>query len=134
MLFRSVGGIWAYNDSQNVIFVLTISIVAGVIGSLMLYYIGKFGGEKLLNRYLKKFPSQTKVIDKYTIKLNKYGNQTIFISKLIPCVRTIIGIPAGVINMKLKDYLIYSTLGITVWNGAFILTGYFFSETVLKYL
>lgn len=127
-----VSGIWAHNSGENVIVVLAISIVAGVIGSLGLYYVGKFGGERLLEGYLKKFPSQRKGTEHCFAKLNKHGNVMVLISKLIPGIRTLVGIPAGVIDMDIKDYIVYSAMGIFMWNTVLILVGYFFSDAVLQ--
>lgn len=63
--------------------------------------------------------------------LREKGGVGIFVSKLIPMVRTLISIPAGVIRMDLTRYIVSSTLGITVWNLIFVGGGYFFGETLL---
>lgn len=123
-----VSGIWVATSANNFLFAFTISIVAGLVGSLFLFFVGKKGGDVVLGKYLKKFPSHKPVIDKYTNKFKKNENKTLFISKLIPSVRTIIGIPAGMVNMKLSNYIIYSSMGIAIWNGVFMFAGYFLGE------
>ena len=66
--------------------------------------------------------------------LRSKGNLGVFISKLIPMVRTLISIPAGVIRLNFLEYSIYSALGILIWNGAFMSAGYIFGDIVLKNL
>ena len=58
----------------------------------------------------------------------------IFISKLIPMIRTLVSIPAGISKMNLVQYTVSSTLGIFVWNLFFVGAGYYLGDAVLKLL
>ncbi len=127
-----LGGIWAQNSGSSVILVLLFSVVGGLLGSLLLYAVGYTGGAALLEKFLKKFPKQRPKVDKYTAKLRKNANRTLFVAKMLPAVRTLISVPAGIIRMNVRDYVLYSTLGIFGWNGAFIFAGYFFAEPILQ--
>ena len=62
------------------------------------------------------------------------GSVGIFISKLIPMIRTLISIPAGVAKMNLAKYTVSSALGIFVWNLFFVGAGYFLGDAVISYL
>lgn len=53
---------------------------------------------------------------------------------LIPMLRTMISVPAGVLKLNFIQYSIYSTLGIILWNSSLILSGYFFGDAVFKIL
>lgn len=66
--------------------------------------------------------------------LRDKGGVGIFVSKLVPMVRTLISIPAGMIRMDFRSYVISSTLGIAVWNLCFVGVGYLFGDTVLTWL
>ena len=63
--------------------------------------------------------------------LQQKGSVGIFVSKLIPMVRTLISIPAGIIRMDFMKYCISSTLGIFVWNLIFVGAGYLFGDKLL---
>ena len=58
----------------------------------------------------------------------------IFVSKLIPMVRTLVSIPAGVSRMNLLKYAVSSALGISIWNLFFVGAGYLLGESVFAYL
>ncbi|SCJ93396.1 SNARE associated Golgi protein [uncultured Clostridium sp.] len=129
-----VAGIWVANSNHSFITALIISVLAGLIGSCVLYGLGLFGGEFLLKKYVNKFPKQGKYIEEKIEFLRSKGNVGVFVSKLIPMVRTLISIPAGVIRLNFLEYSLYSALGILIWNGAFMSAGYLFGDIVLKNL
>ena len=88
----------------------------------------------LLEKYLKKFPAQRPVIEKNFAMLERRGAIGIFISKMIPMVRTVISIPAGVIRMNFIKYSVSSALGIFVWNFFLIGAGYMIGDQVFHLL
>ncbi|EOS76905.1 hypothetical protein C819_01297 [Lachnospiraceae bacterium 10-1] len=129
-----LAGVWAARGNIKFIPALLITIAAGLAGSLILYYLGYKGGELFLQKYLNKFPKQRPLIEEKLEWIRKKGSVGIFCSKLIPMVRTIVSIPAGVSKMNLARYTVSSTLGIFVWNLFFVGAGYFLGDTVLSYL
>ena len=129
-----LAGIWAAHGKINFVLALLITIAAGLVGSWILYLVGYKGGELFLGKYLKKFPSHKAAIDKNFEMIRKRGCIGIFISKLIPMVRTIISIPAGVMKMNFWQYTVSSVLGIAVWNLFFVGAGYFLGDAVFQYL
>ncbi|GAB6169873.1 hypothetical protein JCM1393_23330 [Clostridium carnis] len=129
-----LAGAWVANSQGNLFLAIGVSVLAGVIGSWILYGIGWYGGEILIKKYTDKFPKQKEVVDKNIKLIREKGNYGIFISKLIPMIRTIVSLPAGALKLNFLKYTIYSALGILIWNGAFMGAGYFFGEAVLKVL
>ena len=129
-----LAGIWAAKGNINFMIALLITILAGLTGSMILYYMGYKGGDLFLEKYLNKFPKQRPAIEAKLEWVRKRGSVGIFLSKLIPMIRTLISIPAGVSKMNLVQYTISSTLGIFVWNLFFVGAGYFLGDAVLKYL
>ena len=129
-----LAGLWAARGNISFIPALVITVAAGLTGSLILYYLGYKGGELFLQKYLNKFPKQRTAIEKKLEWLRKKGAVGIFVSKLIPMVRTLISIPAGVSKMNLLQYTVSSMLGIFVWNLFFVGAGYFLGDAVLNYL
>lgn len=129
-----LAGIWAAKGNINFIIALLITIAAGLTGSMILYYMGYKGGELFLEKYLNKFPKQRPVIEEKLKWVRERGSAGIFVSKLIPMIRTLISIPAGVSKMRLVPYIVSSTLGILVWNFVFVGAGYLCGDAVFQYL
>lgn len=129
-----LAGVWAAKGNIHFIPAILITVAAGLTGSLILYWIGYTGGDFVLKKYLNKFPKQRPMIEKKLEWVRERGSMGIFLSKLIPMIRTLISIPAGVSKMNLVQYTVSSTLGIFVWNLFFVGAGYFLGDAVMKYL
>lgn len=129
-----LAGIWAANGKLSFFMTMVISVSAGLVGSWILYLLGRFGGELFLKAYIKKFPKQQEAIDRNFELIRWKGCLGIFLSKLIPMVRTLISIPAGVLRIDPVKYTISSTLGICVWNFVFVGAGYVFGNKVFEML
>ena len=108
--------------------------LAGLTGSWALYLLGRFGGGKVLGFYFRKFPKHRPVIEEKMEFLRKKGSVGVFVSKLLPMVRTIISIPAGMVKMDFAKYTISSVCGIFLWNLAFVGAGYFFGDAAVRFL
>lgn len=83
-----------------------------------------------MQKYYRKFPSHRGMIEGKIEYLRQKGWLGVFVSKLMPMVRTLISIPAGMIKMDLRVYIISSTLGIVIWNLVFVGAGYLFGDAV----
>lgn len=127
-----VAGIWASRGGINFFMAILITVAAGLTGSIILYALGRGGGELFMKKYYKKFPKQQVLIESKMEYLRSRGGVGIFVSKLIPMVRTLISIPAGMIRMNFAKYVISSVLGIAVWNLAFVGAGYFLGDAVFE--
>ena len=108
--------------------VVMVGVVGTVLGALPWYYAGKLLGEKrlksLANRYGKWLGISAKDIEKARTWFNKHGNTAVFLCRLVPGVRTLISIPAGMSSMPLLPFLIFSTLGTLLWVGLLTYSGY----------
>lgn len=129
-----LAGFWAARGNISFFWAMVLTVAAGLLGSWLLYLLGYKGGELFLNAYLNKFPKQRPAMERRFEWIRKKGSVGIFISKLIPMVRTIISIPAGVLKMNFMRYTVSSALGILVWNLLFVGAGYFLGDAVLPYL
>ena len=69
-----------------------------------------------------------------TKMLREKGGAGVFVSKLLPMVRTLISIPAGVVRMDFRVYTVSSAMGVFLWNLVFIGAGYFFGEAAINVL
>lgn len=132
-LVMPLAGIWAAKSGINFILALFITIAAGVVASWILYFIGRCGGDIILNKYLTKFPQHRATIERNFELIRKKGAMGIFISRFIPMIRTIIAIPAGVLKMNFMEFTISSAFGILGWNLVLVGAGYFLGEKVLSF-
>lgn len=112
-----------YNGSLTL--VIFISIIAGVLGSIVLYIMGYHLGNPIIEWFNKKFPKTEKYVSKIIDISEEYGNRAIFLCRLIPMVRILISLVSGVLKSKFSQFVIYSTMGICIWNTALISFGYF---------
>ena len=133
-IIMPLAGIWAARGQISFFMVMALGLAAGLLGSWILYGIGRMGGDLFLDRYLKRFPKHEPVIQRNFELLRTREAAGIFISKLIPMIRTIISIPAGVIRMNFVKYTISSALGIFVWNFFLIGAGYVMGDQVFQLL
>lgn len=129
-----LSGIWASQGNIEFWQVLILSELAGLCGSWILYFVGFYGGEIVLQKYIKRFPKHESAICNTIERVRNKGYIGIFVGKLIPVLRTLISIPAGVLKIQFMGYTIASALGILVWNSVFIGAGYIFGETVFTVL
>ena len=127
-------GIWAAKGEIGFPMVMLLSVAAGLVGSWALYLLGRLGGTKVMEFYFRKFPKQQPVIEDKMQMLREKGCIGVFVSKLLPMVRTIISIPAGMVRMDFLKYTVSSVCGIFIWNLVFVGAGYFFGETAIRIL
>lgn len=129
-----LSGIWAANGEISFPVVMLLSVAAGLTGSWALYMLGRLGGPKVMGFYFRKFPKHQPVIEEKMDMLREKGCAGVFVSKLLPMVRTLISIPAGMVRMNFVKYTISSVAGIFLWNLVFVGAGYFFGETAIHFL
>lgn len=129
-----LAGVWAANEGIGFFTAIFISVIAGLLGSLVLYAIARIGGEIFLKKLINKFPSQEKTINNKLDYLRQKGSVGVFVSKLIPMARTLIEIPAGALKIDFMKYFCSAGLGIFVWNLIFVGSGYIFGEAVFQKL
>lgn len=98
-------------------------VIAGALGSLLgqlpLYYIGRFFGEDRLvrwaDRYGKWLTLSGNDIKKADDWFDQHGTKAVFFARLVPGLRSLISVPAGMSEMPMPKFLLYSALGTTLW-------------------
>lgn len=129
-----LSGVMAAKGNISFLVVLLITVAAGLAGSILLYVLGWKGGTLFLNAYGKRFPKQKEALDKNLNWVREKGCMGVFVAKLLPMIRTLVSIPAGVLQMNPVKYVISSTLGIFLWNLVFVGAGYLFGDQVFELL
>ncbi|WP_374663638.1 DedA family protein [Acinetobacter sp.] len=111
-------------------------IIAGCIGSLLaaalLYWIGyQFKHEaifRFVDRYGKFLFIKSADVQKSLQWFETYGHRIVFVGRMIPAVRSLISIPAGMSRMPFWKFMAYSTLGTTIWTTFLACVGFYFGE------
>jgi membrane protein DedA with SNARE-associated domain len=92
-------------------------------GSLIAYAIGAYGGRPLLERYGKYVLIRASELDRAEQWFRKHGESAVFISRLLPAIRSYISYPAGIVRMDVKRFSVYTVLGSLPWCFAFAYAG-----------
>jgi membrane protein DedA with SNARE-associated domain len=103
---------------------ILFATLGSLVGSLLSYYLGKYGGDKFVFKYGKYFLLNEEHLIHVKKWFSKKGELTIFIWRFIPIVRHIISIPAGIGKMNIKKFSIYTIIGAGMWNSFLIYVGF----------
>ena len=114
---------------------VTYTLLAGVygalgcvIGSVIAYGIGMWGGRPFLEKYGKYILISGRDLNLADRWFEKSGDWTIFVSRLLPVVRTFISLPAGIARMHFAKFLVYTFLGSFIWCTGLAYGGYLLGE------
>jgi membrane protein DedA with SNARE-associated domain len=102
--------------------------LGNLLGSLVAYYVGAWGGRPLVLRYGRYLLISHHDLDLADRWFERYGNWTVFFSRLLPVVRTFISVPAGVARMPIWQFSIYSFLGSFPWSLGLAWAGFLLGE------
>lgn len=90
--------------------------IGGTVGSILSYYLGFYGGRPFLLKYGRYFGFSMKHLDQATGWFERYGEATVFFTRLMPIVRTFISLPAGIGGMNFKKFVFYTFIGSLPWS------------------
>ena len=131
-IIMPLGGFFVYQGDLNFYILILFGLIGTVLGALPWYYLGRFLNEKKLAKVVEskgKFLGITsKDFNKSKLWFDKYGVSLVFWGRLIPGIRTLISVPAGIELMPLRKFLVWTTLGSLIWVVLLSLSGYIFGE------
>lgn len=121
------GGYMTTQSSMTEMGVILVSTAGSIAGAVILYGIGRMLDvkrlEKIVDRYGRVLRLTRKDIYKADSWFDKYGIWTVLFCRLIPLIRSLISIPAGMSNMKFGLFLLFTTLGTLIWNTILVSVG-----------
>lgn len=121
------GGFMTTYSSLSPLGVILFSTFGSLIGAIILYFIGRLLGverlERIIDRYGKILRVKKEDIYRADAWFDKHGNLAVFICRMIPLIRSLISIPAGMSGMKLTPFLLFTTLGTIIWNTILVSLG-----------
>ena len=123
------------NSDLNVYLVVLFATIGANIGALINYYLAYFVGRPIVYKFANSRFGHLCLIDEAKVKnaeayFDKKGALSTFVGRLIPAVRQLISIPAGLAKMKLSTFLLYTTLGAGIWNGILAGLGWYLQSIV----
>jgi membrane protein DedA with SNARE-associated domain len=109
----------------NVVTVIVAATLGSLLGALALYWLGAAVGEDRIRAWLRKLPLMRESdLDRAQSWFDRHGGSAVLIGRIIPVVRSLVSIPAGIQRMPLWRFVLYTTIGSGVWNTIFVLLGY----------
>jgi membrane protein DedA with SNARE-associated domain len=127
------GGFMTTRTMLTVPGVIVASTAGSVLGAVILYWVGRLVNVSRLENFVGRWGHILRVSKKDIRSAEgwflRYGNWTVFFCRLIPVVRSLISIPAGMAKMNFSTFLIFSTLGTLVWNTILVSLGAFLGES-----
>jgi membrane protein DedA with SNARE-associated domain len=107
----------------NVYFVLISGTMGNLLGSIILYLVGEKIGLEFLKYYGKYFLIDDSDLDRANRLFMNHGSKIILIGRMLPAIRTVISLPAGLAKMNFKKFSIYTLIGSIPWNLMLIYIG-----------
>ena len=131
-IIMPLGGFFVFKQKLNFYILVFWGLFGTILGSLPWYYLGRLVNEKKLSKFLDKRGKYLGItsndLDKSKRWFDKYGVSLVFWGRLVPGIRTLISVPAGMELMPLRKFLIWTTLGSLIWIALLTYAGYVLGE------
>ncbi len=136
-----LAGFAAAKGDLNIIGVVIATTLGSLVGALPWYFLGRMFGMARLKKLSFKFGRVLTLtaddIDAAQAWFQKHGHLAVFFGRLVPTVRTLISVPAGIARMPFRRFMVYSLFGTLIWNSFLLFFGYVLEsqyETMSKYI
>ena len=131
-IIMPLGGFFVYQQKLNFFILVFWGVFGTIEGSIPWYYLGKLVNEKRLSNFLDTRGKFIGITSNDLIKskrwFDKYGVSLVFWGRLVPGIRTLISVPAGMEMMPLRKFLIWTSLGSLIWVALLAYAGFVFGE------
>lgn len=122
------------DSTLNILFVVLVATAGADLGALINYWLARWLGRPLVYRFADSRFGHICLIDRAKVEhaeayFRDHGAASTFFGRLIPAVRQLISIPAGLSGMPMGKFLLYTTLGAGIWNSVLALLGWFIFKT-----
>jgi membrane protein DedA with SNARE-associated domain len=104
-------------DQLGFVAVVLVGTAGNLVGSWLAYWAGAVGGRPLVDRWGRYLLIRPHEVDRAHAWFDERGELTVFVSRLLPVVRTFISVPAGVAGMPFRRFTIYTFAGCLPWCG-----------------
>lgn len=122
------GGLMVAQGNISLLQANIAAAIGSLIGSLIAYFVGSYGGRPFILKYGKYFFISNKHFYSAEKVFRKHGILAVCLGRMLPVIRTFISLPAGIAKIDKKKFIFYSTLGMLPWNFILIYLGYIFGK------
>ena len=125
----------ASNGNLNVVLVVVCATIGALIGALINYVLALYLGRPLVYKFANSRVGHMCLIDEEKVRMaeeyfDRHGAIGTFVGRLVPAVRQLISIPAGLARMGLGQFVFYTSLGAGLWNSILAAIGYYLASVV----
>jgi membrane protein DedA with SNARE-associated domain len=103
---------------------LVATTAGSTAGALILYGVGRYGGRPLLLRHGRVMRLSQERLDRADAWFDRHGPKVVFFGRMVPGVRSVVSVPAGLSEMPLATFIALTLAGSAIWNGALIGAGW----------
>lgn len=123
----------AVSGEMNVVLVVVFATLGALIGAFINYYLAVWLGRPIVYKFANSRLGHMCLIDEAKVQhaesyFDKHGAVSTFVGRLVPAVRQLISIPAGLARMSLGRFVLYTSLGAGVWNAILATLGYYMAS------
>ena len=131
-LIMPLAGYLATRGDMNIVVVIAAGSIGSMLGILPWYFLGRWlghdGVRKFASRHGRWLTMTASDVDAATDRFKRHGAVSVLVGRLIPTVRTLISVPAGVANMPIGTFLTLSFVGTLIWTSALAVAGYLLGQ------
>ena len=136
-LIMPAAGFSASHGQLNIVGVIIAGSCGSILAAIVLYWIGRLLNEERLTTWLERHgkwlflkPDDLKKANDW---FNQHGRKIVFFGRMVPAIRSIISIPAGMSGMPFSLFLMYTSMGTIIWTSILGLAGYYLGNHVEKF-
>jgi membrane protein DedA with SNARE-associated domain len=123
-----LAGVAAAQGSMNLAGVVASGTAGAMFGNIFWYAVARVIGLKRFRPFIEKH-GRWLTLDWYDIEkaeklFGRFGSAIVGVGRLLPTIRSVVSIPAGLLHMRLRSFLFWSTVGTTAWSSALAIAGY----------
>ena len=119
-----LAGFLVFEGQMTFVEAIVAATVGSVSGAAILYALGRHGGRPLLLRYGRVLRLDDRRLDRADDWFDRHGPKIVFLGRMLPGVRSIVSVPAGLSEMRVPVFVALTALGSALWNGALIGAGW----------
>ncbi|HEX6141234.1 MAG TPA: DedA family protein [Geminicoccaceae bacterium] len=123
-----LAGYSAGRGNLDIVLVVIAGSIGSLAGALLWYYVGRWVGHERLRRFASRYGRlltvEPRELDSAFAWFQDHGGKAVFFGRLIPAVRTLISVPAGIFDMPMTRFLLWSGLGTMIWTTVLAMAGY----------
>lgn len=114
----------------DIIPMILLGAAGATLGTTGIYLIALKLGRIVLLKYMKFLRVSEKKLVRVEVWFEKYGDKAVFLGRMVPVMREMISIPAGLLKMRIPKFVAYTFAGSCIWAAGTLLSGYYFGESL----